>query len=360
MKKLSIILVLIIISSAAGYYFLSSKNPDQRGRPNSLVEVIQAERQTLFDNVEVLGSSYANESVEITSNITETISEIKFTDGQAVSKGDVIAVLEQSEEKAQLKAAQLQSKEHDRELNRLKRLLANKAASKRDYDERKTMRDITLQQAEEVKARIKDRTLQAPFDGILGIRSISSGALVRPGDVITTIQDISKIKLDFNVPSIHLSKLKPGTPINAYSDSLRNMKFEGVIETINNRVDPVTRSILVRAIIDNPDSIIKPGILMKVTLLQNQREGMVVPEESVVQEGDKHYLMIVSDDNTVRKRQVETGIHKEGLVEIVDNLNESEQVIVRGVHKVRNGSKVMISKVWDSIRSPEPGIMGEN
>lgn len=359
MKRFFIILMIVISSCVAGYYLLANDKPEQRKKPNVLVEVIEVSRETLFDNVEVLGSSYANESVEVTTNITEIISEIKFTDGQVVQKGDVIAVLEQSEEQAQLNAAQLQSKEHSRELKRLEKLLANKAASKRDYDERKTMRDITLQQMEEVKARIQDRTMHAPFDGILGIRSVSVGALVRPGDVITTIQDVSKIKLDFNVPSIRLSQLKAGIPIEAYSDALEGVLFEGVIETINNRVDPITRSILVRAVIDNPESIIKPGMLMKVTLLKNQRKGLVVPEESVIQEADKHYLMVIGDDNIVEKREVKTGVHKEGVIEITGHLKEGEKVVVRGIHKVKNGSTIQISKVWDSIRAPEPGIMGE-
>ena len=319
MKKYFLALAIVISICFAFYYFLSTNNVPQKRGGEILVEAIAVSKQVLFDNVEVLGSAYANESVSITSNITEAISEIKFTDGQTVSKGDVIVVLEQGEEQAQLKATQLQWSEHNRELKRLEKLLANKAASKRDYDERKTMRDITLQQIEEMKARVQDRTLKAPFDGTLGIRSISAGALVKPGDVITTIEDTSLIKLDFNIPSVHLSQLKPGVPIEAYSDSIKNVKFNGVIETINNRVDPVTRSILVRAVIENSDNIIKPGMLMKVTLLKNQRESLVIPEEAIIQEGEKNYLMIIGDDNIVEKREVKTGVHKEGIIEITES-----------------------------------------
>lgn len=354
MKKI-IVIFIIFGAVAAAYWHMSSKGGKPRGFPTPMVEVISASEQPLYDNVEVLGSSYANEWVEITANVSEVISEIKFSDGQFVNKGDVIAVLEQREEQAQLKAAQLQLKEHKRELKRLDRLVKSKAASKRNYDERLTMRNITRQQIEEIKARIADRTIYAPFDGNLGIRQLSVGSLLMPSDVITTIQDIRKIKLDFNVPSTHLMQLKVGTQIEARSDILNGTVFKGKIETINNRVDPVTRSILVRAVIDNPEKLIKPGILMEVKLLKNERQAVVVPEESAIQEGAEHYVLVVKADNRVEKRKIVVGVHREGVIEVVQGLEVGENIIVRGVHKVRPGQAIKVKEVWNSIRKPDTG-----
>lgn len=247
--------ITLIIVGAGVVWFLDSEAEERGGRPPTAVEVIAVARQPIADKIEVLGSSYANESITLTANVTETIAEIAFEDGQRVDAGDVIVILEQSEEQAQLKAAELQLAEHQRELGRLKRLLANKAASKRSYDERKTLRDITRQQVAEIQARIKDRTITAPFSGYLGIRQVSVGGLVRPGDAITTLEDSSQIKLDFEVPEVYLPRLVAGLPVVATNDAFVDLKFEGLVATVNNRVDPVTRSILVRAIIDNPDLI---------------------------------------------------------------------------------------------------------
>lgn len=360
-KSLYTYLVLIVITVAnINFTHKSFAQKKQDERPPTNVEVLPVYKEKIHDKVEVLGSTYANESVEITPNISETISEIKFTDGQKVEQGNVLVVLDKTEELAQLEGVKVQLQEHERELKRMRPLLKKNISTQRAYDERLTMRDITRQRIEEINAKIEDRTLKAPFAGRVGIRRLSNGALVEPGDIITTIEDVSYIKLDFNVPSIYLSQLlEPGTPIEAVSSVFPGMIFTGKVQTINNRVDPVTRSILVRAIIENTDEIIKPGIMMKVSLLDNERMGIIIPEESVVQRGNEHFVMVVKDDDTVDKRLVSVGINRDGFIEIKNNLELNEQVIVRGVHKVQQGAKVKISKTWESIRKPKPGDLKE-
>ncbi len=321
-------------------------------RPATPVEVFPATLKSLHDSVEVLGNARANESVDISSNVSETIHEIRFTDGQYVLKGDVLAILEQSEEQAQLKAAELQLAEHERELARIQRLLKSKAASKRDADERETKVEIARQTAEEIKARIADRTIVAPFDGILGIRQVSVGALARSGDVLTTIDDIHRIKLDFYVPSVFLPQLKPGNQIEATVEALDNRIFNGNIDTINTRVDAATRSVLVRAVIPNPDLTLKPGLLMKINLIRNERESLVVPEEAMIQRARRFFLLIVDEENIVHEREVAIGAHYPGVMEITEGLKEGEKVVVRGIHTARDGQPVNVLKVWDEIRKP--------
>lgn len=359
-KIIVVVLIALIITVYSVYFLKDSTNAPTSRSSQTQVEVIAVQSRMLSDQVKVLGSSYANESVNITSNITETISSIQFTDGQLKNQGDVIAVLEQSEEQAQLKAAELQLQEHNRELKRLEQLIEKKAVSIREYDERLTRRDITLQVIEEIKARIGDRTLIAPFDGVVSIRNVSVGTLIRPGDVITTIEDISRIKLDFNVPSRYLSQLNPGIKIEAKSEAFPDIEFIGQIETINNKVDPVTRSILVRAVFDNANHQIRSGMLMMVNLLKNERESLVVPEESVVQKGDEKFVMVVGKDNIIQQRQIETGMYQNGLVEVTQFLTLGELVVVRGVHKVQPNATVSIRKEWPEYRPPQPGTLKGN
>ena len=272
-----------------------------------------------------------------------------FEDGQQVEKGDVIVVLEQREQQAQLDAARARMEQDKRELARLEGLLADKAVPRQDYDNRQTMLEVTQQEVAEMEARVAYRTLRAPFDGVLGVRMISPGALVQPGDVITTLDDISSIKLDFTVPSAYLSALKPGVEIEAVADALENRVVHGRIESVNTRVDPITRSVLVRALLPNEDHMLKPGLLLKVTLIKNERTAIILPEETLMQRQDDHFAMVVGDDNKVEQRKVSVGARRPGKVEITGGLDAGERVIVRGVNRVRDGQTVEITETWDPI-----------
>ncbi|MBN67257.1 MAG: efflux transporter periplasmic adaptor subunit [Rickettsiales bacterium] len=322
-------------------------------RPTPSVIVIEVPTSTLTDTIEALGTANANESVDITANVTETIQSINFEDGQEVAEGDVIALLDQSEEQAQLEAAKAQQRENERELKRLKTLLANKATSKREYDERVTQREVTKQQIKEMEARIEDRTLRAPFDGVLGIRRLSVGALVQPGGLITTLDDVSQIKLDFTVPALALPDLRAGQAVSVIADAYPDRRFEGIIRTVNSRVDPVTHSVLVRAILPNDDGALRPGLLMRVELLRDKRDTILVPEESIIQRQSSHFLKIVGEDNKVEERTVQIGARQPGVVEITDGLSVGELVIVRGIASVRDGQDVTIQDTWTGLRDSQ-------
>lgn len=343
MKKIWLIVLLAVIAGGGFYFFGGGKDKAKGTPPSVIVTVALPEKQQMYDAIEAVGTAYAAESVDITAVAAERITEILFTDGAFVKQGDIIATLEQGEERAQLAAVQEQMEEDERELARLQELLKDKAAAKRDYDERLTRSRITAQEAAEIEARIADRVIRAPFDGILGVRRLSLGALVRAGDVIATIDDIHEIKLDFSVPSSFLPVLKPGTPVDATTDAAPGVVFQGKVESVDTRVDPVTRSVLVRAIIPNPDSILKPGLLMQVTLQNNLREALVIPEESVLQKGEKHTVLVVGADDTVAEKIIETGARRPGIVEVLEGLDPQDRVIIRGGMRVRSGQKVSVA-----------------
>jgi len=353
MKKIIWILVIATLVGGVWYHkFASDAGSDPRAKTSGgmvmPVTVGVIKQEELFDNVEALGTAYANESIDITANTTETIAEISFEDGQEIKRGDIIALLDQKQEEAQLKASEIRLSEHIREFSRLENLLKKKAASTREYEERKTLLEVTRQETREIVARMEERTLRAPFDGVLGLRRLSVGALVRPGDIITTLDDISKIKLDFNVPDIYLSSLKRGMEIQARSVSFGDEIFKAVISTIDTRIDPVTRSVLVRAIIDNDDKRIIPGVLMQVTLLKDKRLALVAAEEAVFQKQDRHYVMLVEKSadaekpSKVSEREVKIGVRSFGVVEITDGLNIGDVIVTRGIHMIRAGQEVSI------------------
>jgi membrane fusion protein, multidrug efflux system len=358
MKKRVLLGLAVVAALAGGVYFgashLRAEKLPAKAAVLTPVYVTLAKEGRVYDSVEALGTANAAESVDVTTNVSDLLREIRFADGQSVRQGDVIAVLEQRELLAQLAAAKARLEQENRELARLEGLLRDKAVPRQDYEQRQTTLEITRREVEEIEARIAYRTILAPFDGIVGVRMISVGALVQPGQVIATLDDISSIKLDFTVPSTFLSSLAAGGAIEAEADALAGRVFRGSIESVNTRVDPVTRSVLVRAVLPNPDGQLRPGLLLRVRLIKSERRGIILPEESILQRQQNHYVLVVSEqDSKVEERQVGIGARLPGRVEITKGLQAGERVIVRGINRVRDGQNVNVAQVLPGV--PEWG-----
>jgi len=162
---------------------------------------------------------------------------------------------------------------------------------------------------------------------------------VSPGTVITTLDDTSRIKLDFTISETYLYLLRLGLPITATASGLPGRSFEGEITRIDSRVDPVTRSIAVRAELPNEEGLLRPGMFMTVTLQGDVRPTLVVPEEAIVPEQGRVYVFAVHGERAVR-REVQVGKRQPGKVEIVEGLAEGEVVVVEGTQNLRDGTRV--------------------
>ncbi|KPJ90670.1 MAG: RND transporter [Gammaproteobacteria bacterium SG8_11] len=329
-----------------------SASPDTTNKTKSVPVIVSEVKVDQFvDRVEALGTLKANESVAVTANVTETVSAIHFDDGQRVEAGQVLVELTSAEERALLKEARVREAEATRQYERIKSLVAQRSASQSLLDERTRDLDAARAIRVAIESRLTDRLIKAPFAGVLGLRNISRGSLVEPGDVITTLDDDSVMKLDFTVPSVFLPTLKIGIGIEAKANAYGDRSFEGEIHSIDSRVDPITRSIQVRAYIPNPDRTLKPGVLMQVELLKNPREAIVVPESALLQRGRDHFVMMVNSDNIAEKRQVKIGGRRPGEVEIVAGLAQGDRVITHGNDKVRPGQPVTIQAVDDGSKT---------
>ena len=293
-KQLAYLIAPVLLLIAASAYAASPAKGQGTSKPKHVIVAPVVVKQ-ISDRVEALGTARATESVNITSNVTEKITRIDFEDGQQVKAGAILAVLDQAEEQAELKRAQAFRGERKLALQRLQQLEERQLTSPDEIDRTR----LELEQADAsitaINTRISDRVIRAPFDGIVGLRDISVGALVETGDLIATLDDTRQIKLDFSVPSVFLTELKPGLKIRARAVALDNKEYMGEVKSINSRVDPVTRSIQVRALLPNPDGSIIPGILMQVDLLRNTRQALVIPEASLLPLADKQYVMLRVD-----------------------------------------------------------------
>ena len=327
--------------------------PNGKQGPTPVIVAPVVER-AFADRVEALGTTKAYETVSITANVTETVSAIRFEDGQQVTKGDVLVVLEKSEEEADLNAAQALLDERMASYKRAQGLEKQQALSTAILEERQALLRQIEGNIDAIKSRINDRVIKAPFDGILGLRQVSPGTLVRPGDIITTIDDLGRIKVDFDVPSVYLKNLNPGLKIEGRVEAFGDQIFEGTVTTVSTQVDPVTRTVTVRAVLPNPEHVLKPGLLMSITLFQNPRLVLMVPEEALTQRENKFFAFVISTANgppMAVERQVTIGTRIPGDVEIVSGLTKGDQVIVHGTMSVRNGQPVTIQAIEDDNQS---------
>lgn len=314
-----------------------------QGVPGVIAAMV--EEKQFSDKAETIGTTVAFESVEITTTVSDRIVDIRFEDGAEVKRGQVLVVLESDEERARLSSAEALLAERKSAYARARKLISSEFISEAALEERRAL----MQQAEAdvamIRAQLEDRVIRAPFDGVTGLRNVSQGALVAPGDVITTLDDINPIKLDITVPSAFLSGLKEGADVAATSAAFPAETFEGTVRTVSTRIDPETRAITVRALIPNDDGRLKPGLAMTVDLVKNERRALVIPEEAIVPELDRSFVFVVTDARKVERREVVIGARRPGDVEVRQGLEAGELVVTHGVQKVRPGEEVKIIAV---------------
>lgn len=300
------------------------------------------------DRIEALGTVRANESVALTASVTETVSALHFDDGDRVEAGQVLVEMTSAEEHAQLTEALALADEAQRQYRRVQSLATQGTASKSLLDERGREWQTARARLTAIESRLSDRLIKAPFAGVVGLRNISVGALVEPGDLITTLDDDAVMKLDLAVPSVYLSNLVQGLPIVARTRVFEGREFSGKVRSVDSRIDPVSRSVVVRVLLPNPDRLLKPGLLMQVTLRKNPRQTLVVPEAALMPVGRDQFVLVAvpaDEGHRAERREVKVGARRPGEVEVLQGLREGELVITHGNMQARPGQAVEVRAV---------------
>lgn len=306
--------------------------------PNVVTGVARATE--LVDSIEAIGTAYANEQADLNSTVTERIARVNFADGARVPKGAVIAELVRTAQGASLTESEARLREAEQQLARLKQLQKQGFATRARIDEQQAAVDVARAQSASARSDIGDRVIRAPFSGWLSLRRISPGSVVSAGTTIVTIVDHSRIKLDFPVPEVYLASVRPGLAIEARAAAWPGEVFRGSVSSVDPLVDPLSRAAMVRAILPNPDLKLRPGMLMTVSIHSQPRPALVVPELAVIGEGSGAYVWVVDEKDHVARRPVETGVRREGVVEILQGLVEGERLVVDGTVKVRGPGPV--------------------
>lgn len=350
------ILVVLAMAAFVGVRMATEDQLERRAAPTTPVTVAAATRMEFARVIEAVGTARANESVALTAKVTDTVSDLAFESGDAVKAGDVVASLTDAQESAELEEALSSVRQARLDFDRARDLLARGAGAQARLDTARAALEQAEARVTAVKARLQDRLIVAPFDGVLGLRLLSRGALVQPGEVVATLDDITTIKLDFSVPEVFLGAIAQGQTIEARTPAFPGEAFPGEVVSLDSRVDPATRTVTVRALIDNEDARLRPGMLLAVELVQDRRIAVGVPEAAVLRTQSTASVFVVEESDAgvllSRRREIVVGGRRPGFVEARSGLEEGERVVVEGVHRVRDEGEVRI--VGRSERSPDP------
>ena len=305
-----------------------------------LINFINPKKEFVTDKIELPATIKSNEKVDITSTIAEKIQEILFVEGVAVKKDKILVILNNFEETAILKQFEAELKEAEINYQRALSLSKKGNISQSVLDNRLTEKIKLTGKVDEIKAKINDLVLKAPFDGTIGLRNYSVGAFIKPGDVITTIYDFNTLKVEASVPEAYVDKIKIKDTVKIKLNS-SDVVYSGEVYVIDPYVDNKTRTFRIISKIESKKEL-KPGMMAKKILNFDSKESILVPESAIIPIDNQTFIYVIGDENIIKKVQVFTGKRLDGKVEIKKGLKLSDKIVFEGVNKLKAGIKVKI------------------
>lgn len=358
MKKKLVVTGVVALALTAGIYLASENSVKAQAKKPEQAQTVSVEAATVqtgsIDRIaEAVGNLASNESVILRPELAGRITAILFEEGQAIKKDAPLVQLDDVIAKAELMQMQTSLTLSKTNYERAARLFKQDAESGSVRDEALAKRNTDQAGVELAKAKLDKTTIRAPFDGVTGLRKVSVGDYVDIGQDLVNIESIDPLKVDFKLPEMYLSALKPGQPIDVIVDAFPNKIFKGEVYAINPLVDANGRTVVLRAKLPNPDVVLRPGLFARVHLtLGENANAILVPEESIVPQGAKQYVYKVEDDKAVMT-EVATGLRRGGQVEIVKGLTVNDRIVTAGQMKIRPNSKI---KIVDSQPSSQKNV----
>ncbi len=337
-----------LLFSSLGPAADDKKPPAAKGPPPTSVEIATVAPGPVSATITAVGTLQADEAVVIRPEIAGRVAEIRFSEGQAVNEGALLIKLDDSIPRAELDQAEadlaLAKSNYDRAID----LFRKGSGSARSRDESLAALQAATARLALARAKLDKTRITAPFSGLLGLRQVSVGGYLSPGQSIVNLEDIDPVKVDFRVPETFLAKLHTGQAISVTVDAFADQQFSGEVYALDPRVDAEGRSVALRARIANPRGELRPGLFARVTLVTEQRSNaLLIPEQAIFARGAESYVYVVRDGKAVLTR-ITLGLRQGVHVEVVDGLAAGDQVVSAGHLKLRNGAPVRIMEAAQS------------
>ncbi len=298
----------------------------------------------VIDRTESVGTVRARDAVTITAKVTGIVSAIRFQEGQPVREGDVLIQLEDAALRAELDQARAQLDDARNQAVRARQLQPGQTIAAQRLETLEAQARQAEGRVRQAQARLEELRISAPFSGRVGLKQVSVGALVQPGTVVTTLDDLSRVRVEFAVPEVFLARVQPGSTVTARSAAFGERRFTGTVTVVDTRIDTATRTVRVISEFANPDETLKPGLFMTVELeLARREDALLVAEEALDPLGERNFVYVIRD-NAARRVEVRVGQRLRGEVEVLAGLQLGDQVVVRGLQRLRNGAPVRVTE----------------
>ncbi|MDZ7582059.1 MAG: efflux RND transporter periplasmic adaptor subunit [Deltaproteobacteria bacterium] len=327
--------------------------------PPEPVNTAVVRKETWESLISAVGSLEAVQGVIVTAELPGKVERIEFEAGTKVKAGDLLLQQDISTETAQLRSAEAALTLTEIEIDRKRKLLAQKTISRSEYDNAEAQFKQAAAQADTIRATIKKKTIRAPFAGRLGIRLVNVGQVLKEGEPIVSLQSIDPIFVNFSLPQQQLVQVEPGLSVRVTTDALPGQALEGIITAINPQVDAATRNIRMQATMTNPEERLRPGMFVTVTVVLPVRQDLLaIPATSVLYAPYSDSVFVVEEQKdanngrlgkTVRQQFVRLGERQGDYVAVLAGLEEGQTVVSTGVFKLRNGQSVVV----DNTLTPE-------
>lgn len=359
-KAVALSALAVAVGGGAFWYLRIDPEAEQTGTaaaqqspPAIAVEATEVEVGRVVDAMTVTGTLRSDESANISAEIAGRVEGVHFTEGQPVEQGALLFTLDDTIYRAELATAEANLQLSQRNSERAVELLQRNAGTVRARDEAEAQLAINQAEVDLARARLDKTMIRAPFAGVVGLRDVSVGGYVTPGQDLVNLEDIDPIKVDFPVPERALSAVEVGQSIEVTVDAWPERTFDGEVYAIDPQINAQGRSIAIRATIDNQEHLLRPGLFAKVRLITERREGaLLVPEQAIFAQAGKPYVYKV-EDGVARLTEVGLGERRVGQAEIISGLAVGDVVITAGQMKLRDGSPVRVIEAGAPVKSDE-------
>ncbi len=335
---------LLLISTACGKKPAADGVP--KGAPGGMatqVIAVPAKKTPISESISLVGSIAPNEMIDVRSEVDGLVTEINFDEGQRVEKGQLLVALDASKFQAQLSQTEANLKLAQSSFDRTRQLLADHLISQQEFDTASATFAANQAAVELRRREMKDTRIVTPFAGIAGARLISAGQVISKATQLTSVVDLDTVKVEVNVPERYLRQLRIGQRVGFNVAAYPGEKFTGEVYFIAPQLDTSTRTALVKARIANPDLKLRGGMFAGLDLaLQLREAALVIPEPSIINNGDITMVFAITPSNTAVMKPVKVGLRIAGKAEVVSGLTEGEMVVVEGVQKLRPGAPVKL------------------
>ena len=310
--------------------------------------------------LELIGKFEAEQAVDISSQVNGKVVSVPIKANQKVELGQLLIKLDDEKAIASLAEAQAYLKNEKRKLSEFERLLAKSAMTQTEIDAQQANVDIAISRLDLAQANLNDLHIRAPFKGNVGLIDFSRGKMVSAGELLLSLDDLSIMQLDLQVPERYLAKLSLGAEVEAKSEAWPDEIFYGKVVALDNQIDSNTLNIRVRSRFLNDSLKLKPGMLVSARINFSPVSASIIPVKALEYSGTKRFVYVVGDNDKVNRREVRLGTRAGNQVVIEKGLLVGEQIVTQGLIKMRDGVKVKVLNETEQSDSSKANNVGEN